>query len=131
VIRGIRSDDAGTIAVKVTEFSGRWRSATQWWSLTREAVERVLSQHRDDEWLRASFQFSAIPDEMYVHTLLGRDVRERFMLADWTRPEKPTTFDTVDAVRSCDTRGYLFVRKVDTSVPELAQLMRTGQMPAG
>ena len=103
------------------------RHGPQWWSLTRKTVDQVLAQHDADAWLRQSFQFSAIPDEMYVHTLSGRDAHEAFMFVDWNQPEKPTTFRTMDEIRRADPRGSLFVRKVDATSPPIAELMRTGR----
>lgn len=44
---------------------------SQWWCLTAEAARTVLSLHAERTDLRESFEFSAVPDEIYIQTLVG------------------------------------------------------------
>ncbi len=42
-----------------------------WWGLSREAAEYVLKEHDRQTGLQFYFAHTHIPDEMYIHTLLG------------------------------------------------------------
>jgi len=89
----------------------------QWWSLTKGAAEYVLKVHEDDDHLRESFRFSAIPDEQYIQTIVGNasykwNHRTAFMWTDFSRHPKPYVFRAVAELEDAFSSDHLFVRKV-------------------
>lgn len=124
----------------VAEASNLWRTRGKkpvilghgptWWALTRDTVDFLIRQYRDDNWARLSFKYSANPDEQYIHTLIGRPSDAKFMFSDFSRPTKPFVFQDVAEIRATVPPGYLFVRKVNPAVTSLAELVRTGELPA-
>ncbi len=95
---------------------GLW-TGPAYWALSAAAVREILAQHRRDRHLRESFEFSAIPEEQYYHTLLGNSPRRRengsFMLMDFTRDPKPFVFRTARELKELQRHPHLFARKVD------------------
>jgi hypothetical protein len=88
-----------------------------YWALSADALEEILSQHQKNEHLRESFEFSAIPEEQYYHTILGNSRRRRehapFMLMDFTREPRPFIFRAADELAALQEHPHLFARKVD------------------
>jgi hypothetical protein len=88
-----------------------------YWALSVGAIEELLSRHQKNKHLRESFEFSAIPEEQYYHTILANSRRRRghasFMLMDFTRDPKPFVFRTADELAELQEFPYLFARKVD------------------
>lgn len=65
-------------------------AGSQWWALSREAVDHILSFVRANPRLVRFYEHSLIPDEMFFHTILGNSpLREKaarnFTYADWSR----------------------------------------------
>jgi hypothetical protein len=86
-----------------------------YWALSARAIEELLSRHRYDVNLRESFEFSAIPEEQYYHTILGNSPRPiataPFMLMDFSRD--PFVFRTEDELVAGQQHPHLFAGKID------------------
>jgi hypothetical protein len=71
-----------------------------YWALSSVAISTVLETHFTSDHLRSSFEFSAIPEEQYFHTILGNAGMARrrrpFMKADFTRPPHPYVYRTAE-----------------------------------
>ncbi len=90
---------------------------SQWTGLSAEAVRYLVNVHDTDPDIRRSFRFSSIPDEMYVHTILGRSVEsypliDRFMYADFSRRPSPYILTDMSDLEWAIEHEYLFARKV-------------------
>lgn len=89
---------------------------SQWWSLGRDSLRACLGGLAD-EWVRESFEFSAVPDELAFQTLhanrLGLTARSFTspMLTDMAREPAPFVFRKAADIPSARD-GKLFVRKV-------------------
>jgi hypothetical protein len=97
---------------------------SQWWSLTREAVALILEIDRDRIDVRESFEFSAVPDESYVQSILMNFYPEMKrvqspMLVDWTRQPRPYVFQSLEDVKSRVGEDHCFVRKITARHQEL------------
>ncbi len=89
----------------------------QWWCLTSDVADYILRVHDEDEHLRQSFRFSLIPDEHFIHTIIGLSPTQFSLSSNpmWTEIERnpsPWVFSSVDELRPALDSGYLFVRKV-------------------
>jgi hypothetical protein len=95
---------------------GLWHGPA-YWALTTAAVKELLTTHRRDVELRESFEFSAIPEEQYYHTILGNSPQCRgympFMLMDFTREPRPFVFCTAEELMDLQRHPHLFARKID------------------
>jgi hypothetical protein len=98
-----------------------------WWALCRGTVEAILDRHYHDKRLRESFEFSAIPEEQYFHTIIGLSKisrpRKGFIFVDWDRDEnvKPYVFGRYAELKGVQKHnpGLLFVRKTDLGSDEV------------
>lgn len=92
-------------------------SGSQWWTLGRETLTAVLEELAGNEWLRESFEFSAVPDELAFQTIhanrLGLAARSFTgpMLTDMSREPAPFAFRALEEVPPVPP-GKLFVRKI-------------------
>ena len=92
-------------------------SGSQLWSLGRPVLEAMLDDLARDAWLRESFEFAAVPDELVFQTLyanrLGLTARSFTgpMLTDMTRTPAPFVFHSCEELPAIPA-GKLFVRKV-------------------
>jgi hypothetical protein len=88
-----------------------------YWALSARAIEELLTRHRYDTNLRESFEFSAIPEEQYYHTILGDSSRPietaPFMLMDFSRDPRPFVFRTGDELAALQPHPHLFARTID------------------
>lgn len=90
---------------------------SQWWSLSRAELEFALSELATNTWLRESFEFSAVPDELAFQTIYAN--RQQLtarsftgpMLTDMTRSPSPFVFRSAEEIPPAPP-GKLFVRKV-------------------
>lgn len=102
-----------------------------WWALCRDTVEAILERHHRDKRLRESFEFSAIPEEQYFHTMIGSSAssrpRQLFMYVDWDRDSevKPYVFSRYDELKEVRENNpeLLFVRKVDLDSAEVGEFV--------
>ena len=87
------------------------------WALSARAMTEVLIHHENSHHLRASFEFSCIPDEQYVQTILGNAARRfsfrPFMHADFTREPRPYIYRTSGELALLQATPTLFARKGD------------------
>lgn len=91
------------------------RMGSQWWSLSRSAIDRVIAATENRAVLR-SFRYSAIPDEMFFQTLaVGAEGAFDLspMYADFSREPKPFVFRSEEEISSEAAVGKFFIRKVD------------------
>lgn len=90
---------------------------SQWWSLGRDALEPILDELRQNQWLRESFEFAAVPDEQAIQTLyaLRRGLTSRSftspMFSDLSGNPAPAVFDAGTTIPACPD-GKLFIRKI-------------------
>ena len=90
---------------------------SQWWCLTADAAQHVLAVHERDVHQRQSFQFSVIPDEHYIQTIIGVEqglwrIRPTLMHFDLFRKPKPFVFDNIADMEAALASKRLLVRKV-------------------
>jgi Core-2/I-Branching enzyme len=95
----------------------------QWWCLTARAAAYVLHVHDSDEHMRESFRFSLIPDEHYIHTILGLSPHAYSLQCHpiWTdisRVPSPYVFTEIGELEAALASTYLFVRKVAISAAQ-------------
>jgi hypothetical protein len=68
---------------------------SQWWTLSRKALEYVEAKRRDDSRFIRFLGNSFIPDECFMQTILGNSrfasdiVQDDLRFAIWDRPEPP------------------------------------------
>lgn len=103
------------------------RHGAQWWGITRAAAASVLYSYDNDSWMRESFEFSEVPDESYLQTLVGPRLGEMparpLMRVDWSREPRPYVFRSLDELRGLDPHGALFARKVAMPAEALARYL--------
>jgi hypothetical protein len=92
---------------------------SQWWCLTADAARTVLSLHVNRTDLRESFEFSAVPDEMYIQTLVANFAKANGIVqgpvyVDWTKNPKPFVFSSFEQFAAAVSPDHLFVRKVSS-----------------
>jgi len=74
----------------ITPFGG-----SQWWTLSRKALQYIDRTRREDHRLIRALATSFIPDEAFVQTILGNSpfaskiVQDDLRFAIWDRPEPP------------------------------------------
>ncbi|MCA0399811.1 MAG: beta-1,6-N-acetylglucosaminyltransferase [Proteobacteria bacterium] len=103
---------------------------SQWWCISRGLAEKILSIHHQDTAIRESFEFSAVPDEIYFQTLAAHFApQSRFangpVLVDWSREPRPFVFSDPADVRRMAGADHLFVRKVRYTTPEAMDAFRS------
>jgi hypothetical protein len=101
---------------------------SQWWALSAQSIERVITSWNDDEWLRASFEFSDAPDEGYFHAILAESClgrSRRMVWVDWTppTPPPPRIFRSCDELAEIRPSTELFARKIDLDQSQLDSWM--------
>jgi hypothetical protein len=118
-------------------FAEVW-GGSQWWSLSRATLAALLSELSCNQWVRESFEFSAIPDEQAFHTLYANRAKlaaRSFtspMLADMTGSPAPAVFSAAEQIPAL-RNGKLFVRKVsdDAAGEVMARIAGTWSSAAG
>jgi hypothetical protein len=100
---------------------------TQWMALSHRAVERVLAVDREGT-LRRYYERTLIPDESYIHTIvgndpelavLGRSVSDAAFDAHHPNPEVVTPEELEERLGAAARSRAAFIRKVDPSHPEV------------
>lgn len=100
---------------------------SQWWSLHRKAIVRILTKIDEDPFLVKSFEYSAVPDETFFQTLIGSvksefEVRHSPMYVDWSAEVRPFIFSNVGEIEMLESSQYAFIRKIKYSEPFMVQL---------
>jgi hypothetical protein len=116
VNRVIARKEAGKVQIPL--FYG-----SQWWSLTERTARKVLSSYKENTDLRESFEFSAVPDEMYIQTMIANFVQENAIIrgpvyVDWSRQPRPFVFSSSDQYTQSITAEHFFIRKVTSKHPD-------------
>lgn len=90
---------------------------SQWWALTRSAAGLVRHAFGHNRHLVKSFEYSAVPDEIFVQSLIGNDVgvrpsvRRSCVHVDWTRNPRPYVYmSEIDLPGPSDE--WVFIRKI-------------------
>ncbi|MBM1171281.1 beta-1,6-N-acetylglucosaminyltransferase [Microvirga arabica] len=96
----------------------------QWWILKRIHIASILQAYKEDEHLRESFRFSAVPDETYIHTIFKinfpkEDTFGTQVYDDFTRNPKPYIFKSREQIDAAALTKYLMMRKIDPNAVEL------------
>jgi hypothetical protein len=102
---------------------------SQWWSMSRAATQFVLNTHDCDLHLRESFEFSAVPDEMFVHSILGNggyldQMRNSPIHVDWHNRRPRMYANATDLPHTVDD-DVAFIRKIDSESPHLLEFFRS------
>lgn len=87
---------------------------SQWMALTAAAVETILERWENDGWLRESFEFSEVPDESYIQTVIGERmgaIDRPLVYADWSVPEPPRVFRDIGELEALSKPEFMFLRK--------------------
>lgn len=92
---------------------------SQWWALTRQSINCILDIHYNRLDVRESFEFSAVPDEIYFQSLVANfsPFRNRTVgpvFVDWTKAIKPFVYSQIDELSEINTKYYPFARKVSS-----------------
>lgn len=94
-------------------------AGSQWWSLSRDVVGKCMAILNNNDRLRVSFKYSAIPDESMFQSLVKLILKEKYpgspMLYDFSRTPKPYVFKEIGELNNLSVAGKLFLRKVDAS----------------
>lgn len=107
---------------------------SQWWSLSRGAIEYLHQISREDRRLVRALGRSFIPDEVFVQTILGNSpfapsiVQGDLRFAIWDRPEPPypATLTNADLPLLAASQKH-FARKFDFDIhPHLADEIDAG-----
>jgi hypothetical protein len=104
-------------------FYGGWvpYGGSQWWCLSRVAVEWVDGYVRGHAGLRRFFRFVFIPDESMIQSMVGnspfreRIAAETLTYIDWEQPNPkyPRTLEDDGDFERVRASGKLFARKMD------------------
>ena len=94
-----------------------------WWVLSRQSSEYALNIFRTNRRLRRFFYFTQIPEEMYVHTILGNSAfrahqRPSITYARWdaqVQTRHPMILRTEDVDLLIDP-CYFIARKFDATI---------------
>jgi hypothetical protein len=114
-----RLRDKGKVVLKDIHHGGTW------WGLTAQAVNKIVSSYYAEEHLRESFEFSAIPEEQYFHTILRLEKSEPLLFTDWSRNPTPFVFRTSEEIAEVDAKGRTFLRKVDIKSESIKDFVRS------
>lgn len=99
-----------------------------YFALSRPAILELLDTVRGNEHLRTSFEFSAIPEEQYFHTVLGNSsagyVFRPFILMEMSGNPAPMVYRTTAELEERSSWGPLFIRKVASSIPQIESFVR-------
>ncbi len=98
---------------------------SQFWALTSASVDLILKCISDDLHLVKSFQYSALPDETFFHSILGnckfrRDLEEGPVYVDFSAGGPRTITKLADLPLDLQ-EAHLFLRKLSPSHPVLLQ----------
>ena len=101
---------------------------SQWWSISRQAAESVLRSYENDDHLRTSFEFSAVPDEMFVQSVLGNagylnKIRNSLVHVEWHNRRPRVYSDPVELPNSVADE-IEFIRKIDSSSTRLLDFFK-------
>ncbi len=93
---------------------------SQFWALTRSSIERVLMTIKSDSHLLKSFEFSAIPDELLIQSVVGGFrssilVEPSPMYVDWDISPGPRVFRDVEDFPYDLMPYHAFIRKIEPS----------------
>jgi hypothetical protein len=111
-------------------------TGSQWWSIDMYALNYILEYDNSHPEYRAFHQYTFVPDELYVHMILGNSTDERivkslvttnkrFMI--WEKPDSahPNILCKAD-LDSILASEHLFARKFDATVDsEILDLIDT------
>jgi len=102
---------------------------SQWWALNRKSAEEVMRRYETDPALTGSFEFSAVPDELFVQTIVGnfsdrKKVRGGSVYVDWSHTPKPFVFSEVAQLPTNIGREFAFIRKVSSQNIEFLKEMQ-------
>lgn len=105
---------------------------SQWWILKRETLSFCIDVAETDTWLRESFEFSAIPDEMFFQTIIrnfcSSDIsssgnQKSSVFSDFSRNPKPYIYTSIEEIERKQLEHYLFIRKVRAGRNFLTRLL--------
>ena len=91
---------------------------SQWWCLTAETIDLIITKFRDSADIREAFEFSAVPDECYFQTLVGNfasSVPSRLsdgpVFVDWTQQPRPFVFSDISQMPQLELGRHFLIRK--------------------
>jgi hypothetical protein len=75
---------------------------SQWWALAHDVAATVLHRFDHDRHVVKSFEYAAVPDEIFVQTIIGNDstvvgrLRGSCMHVEWARMPRPYVYQSLD-----------------------------------
>jgi core-2/I-Branching enzyme len=101
---------------------------SQFWALTRESAELVTRTAENDLHLAKSFQYSALPDELMVQSILGNykyqeNQHSGPMYADFSMPFGPRVMSTPADLPLDLQAPHAFLRKISPKATALLEHM--------
>ena len=99
---------------------------SQWWCLTEKSAKMILDMHKNREDIRESFEFSAVPDEMYFQTLVGNfsdltHIANSQVFVEWSKQPKPFVYSNMSDLPIIDSDHHLFIRKISANSTDFAE----------
>jgi hypothetical protein len=89
---------------------------SQWWALTKRAIDHILRTYEEDQHLVQSFRYSAVPDESAFQSLIGGNPAFRAAPAaihvEWSRNPRPFVFNDEAEFGEAIRPYHAFIRKV-------------------
>ena len=91
---------------------------SQWWTLSRIVLEKIIEVIKNDAHLYESFRYTAIPDESLFQTIISEykiDIgtsQNSPMYVDFNKEPKPYIFKSREEIKGVNTENKLFIRKV-------------------
>jgi hypothetical protein len=119
-IRGLRAIGKASISLYY---------GSQWWALAYDAAATVLHRFDHDRHVMKSFEFSAVPDEIFVQSVIGNDftfvgrLRGSCVYVEWARTPRPYVYESLDDLTNIRDDAVL-LRKIadDPAVIEMMSL---------
>lgn len=99
----------------------KYYKGSQWWSLTRESINFVMSFISTNHLFVDHFRYSAIPDEAFFQTILMSaespfmSKSRRLMFSKWDTSPAPYTFTSESELELLSSTTSLIARKFDDS----------------
>jgi hypothetical protein len=119
--------------MKQTEFPWRFAKGSQWWCLTREAVEQCLSVIRRERNFVTWFRYSSIPDESFMHSIYLNFLSDPFVnhppvFTVWHKTPRPYIFREPEDLQLLQSCRAVLARKFSADhLPLLDALDGEGQ----
>lgn len=130
-------DIQSAFALKSQSFPWRFAKGSQFWCLTRSAVEQCLKVAREEPEFVSWFRYSSAPDESFFHSVFLNFLDEPKTIVSpvftiWDRTPRPFVFSTTQDLELLDRCRSVLARKfTGQSISVLEHLDATLDSPRG